>query len=237
MTPDLSQRATAREIIDDPAAVSEKEMQQVLRELELVNRWLGGTSASLKAVAAVLCHWTGHFPIRITDIGTGSADIPRALARWCRRRNLPVQIIAIDSSPSVCLLAHGHVADSSEICVVQGDVFHLPLSRKITDLILCSAFLHHFSARQLTEIISQLRECATTAIVINDLQRHRIAYWSIRLLTRLFSLSPAVRHDGPLSVRKGFHRQELVNLLESAGCRNFEIRWSWAFRLVVTVWV
>ena len=235
--PNLSERATAAEIIDDPANLTAPEMQQVLRELELVNRWLSGTSASLKAVAAVLCHWTGHFPIRITDIGTGSADIPRALARWCRRRNLPVQIIAIDSSPSVCLLAHGHVADSSEICVVQGDVFHLPLSRKSTDLILCSAFLHHFSGRQLTEIMSQLQECATTAIVINDLQRHRVAYWSIRLLTRLFSRSPAVRHDGPLSVRKGFHRQELVDLLESAGCRNFEIRWSWAFRWVVTVWI
>ena len=55
--PNLSERATAAEIIDDPANLTAPEMQQVLRELELVNRWLGGTSASLKAVAAVLCHW------------------------------------------------------------------------------------------------------------------------------------------------------------------------------------
>ena len=232
--PDLSERATAAELIDDPGNITAPEMEQVLEELELVNRWLGGTSSSLKAFTLAR-QWSGRVPIRITDIGTGSADIPRALAGWCRRRNLPVQIVAIDSSPSVCLLAHHHVRDSSEICVVQGDVFHLPLSRKSTDLIFCSAFLHHFSGRQLTEIVSQLRECATTAIVINDLQRHRIAYWSIRLLTRLFSLSPAVRHDGPLSVRKGFHRRELVDLLESAGCRNFEIRWRWAFRWVVVI--
>ncbi len=233
--PDLSERATAAELIDDPTNITAPEMEQVLRELELVNRWLGGTSSSLKAVALALYRWSGRAPIRITDIGTGSADIPLALAGWCRRRNLPVQIVAIDSSPAVCLLAHHHVKDSPEICVVQGDVFRLPLSSKSTDLILCSAFLHHFSDRQLTEMVSRLRECATTAIVINDLQRHRVAYWSIRLLTRLFSRSPAVRHDGPLSVRKGFHRQELVDLLESAGCRNFEIRWRWAFRWMVVV--
>lgn len=232
---DLSERATAAELIDDPAAVTAPEMEQVLRELELVNRWLGGTSTSMKAVAPLLGEWTGRSPIRVTDVGTGSADIPLALAQWCRRRNLPVQILAIDSSPAVCRLARHSVADCPEICVVRGDVSYLPLSTRSTDLILCSAFLHHFSNRQLTEIISRLRECATTAIVINDLQRHRVAYWSIRLLTRLFSRSPAVRHDGPLSVRKGFHRRELVDLLESAGCRDFEIRWRWAFRWVVTV--
>ncbi len=233
--PDLSERATATELIDDPTSITAPEMEQVLRELELVNRWLGGTSSSLEAVAPTLARWSGLAPIRIADIGTGSADIPLALARWCRRRRLPVKIVAIDSSPSVCLLAHHHATGWSEIGVVQGDVFHLPLSRKSTDLILCSAFLHHFSGRQLTEIMSELRECATTTIVINDLQRHRFAYWSIRLLTGLFSRSAAVRHDGPLSVRKGFHRRELVDLLESAGCRNFEIRWRWAFRWVVTV--
>ena len=233
--PDLSERATAAELIDDPLAITTQEMGQVLRELELVNRWLGGTSASLKAVAPLLSEWTGQAPIRITDLGTGSADIPLALLQWCHRRHLRVQIVAVDSSPAVCLLARQRVAGSPQICVVQGDVFHLPFSRRSTDLILCSAFLHHFSDRQLTEIMSRLRECATTAIVINDLQRHRVAYWSIRLLTRLFSRSPAVRHDGPLSVRKGFHRRELVDLLKSAGCRDFEIRWRWAFRWVVTI--
>ena len=41
--PNLSERATAAEIIDDPANLTAPEMQQVLSELELVNRWLGGT--------------------------------------------------------------------------------------------------------------------------------------------------------------------------------------------------
>ncbi len=233
--PDLSERTTEAELIDNPLAVTAQEMEQVLRELELVNRWLGGTSTSLKAVGPFLSKWTGQAPIRIADFGTGAADIPLALARWCRRRNLPVKIAAIDSSPAVCLLARRHAAGFPEIGVVRGDVLRPPLASRSTDLILCSAFLHHFSDRQLIEIISGLRECATTAIVINDLQRHRVAYWSIRLLTRLFSRSQAVRHDGPLSVRKGFHRRELIRLLKSAGCRDFEIRWRWAFRWLVIV--
>ena len=42
--PDLSERATAAELIDDPAGITAQEMEQVLRELELVNRWLEADS-------------------------------------------------------------------------------------------------------------------------------------------------------------------------------------------------
>ena len=233
--PDLSQRSREPEVIDDPAGLSGEAVEQILRELELVNRWLGGTAATLGALAPFLTAPSRARALRIVDIGTGSADIPLALLDWCRRRPRPVRILAIDHNPAVCRLARRHTAGRREIDVVQADLLELPLREKGADFILCSAFLHHFDDRRLQEVLTRLKDCAATAVIWNDLQRHRVAYWSIRILTRLFSRSAAVRHDGPLSVCKGFRRQELVDLLTAAGCRDFEIRWRWAFRWVVVI--
>ena len=234
--PDLSERTTEAELIDNPLAVTAQEMEQVLRELEagqpLAGRdfhQLEGGWPFLEQVDRAgphpdrgLRHRSGRHSTR-----PGSMVSPAQSSREDRRDRLQPGSLPAGSP------ARGWF--SGDRCGQGRRPSAPPLASRSTDLILCSAFLHHFSDRQLIEIISGLRECATTAIVINDLQRHRVAYWSIRLLTRLFSRSQAVRHDGPLSVRKGFHRRELIRLLKSAGCRDFEIRWRWAFRWLVIV--
>ena len=210
-------------------------MEQVLIELALVNRWLGGISACLRSIALLLARETKQGPVIVADIGTGSGDTLCALAARTQRQGNRVQMLAMDINPVACRVAHKEARIWPEIGVVRADVENLPLVKKGVDFILCSTLLHHFGDRQLVEILTSLRESTTTAIIINDLHRHPAAYWAIRLLTRLFSRSRAVCNDGPLSVRKGFTRRELLDLLESAGCRDFRIRWRWAFRWVVTI--
>jgi hypothetical protein len=68
---------------------------------------------------------------------------------------------------------------------------------------------------------------------INDLHRHPMAFYSIRILTKLFSNSYLVKNDAPLSVRRGFRKEELEGLLEQAGLRSYEVSWQWAFRFLV----
>ena len=233
--PDLSRRATEPEIIDNPAHISEQEMEQVLIELALVNRWLGGSSACLRSISQLLSQESRRRPIIVADIGTGSGDILCALAARTQRQGNRVQMLAMDINPVACRMARKQARIWPEIGVVRADVENLPLVKKGVDFILCSTLLHHFGDRKLVELLTNLRESNTTAIIINDLHRHPVAYWAIRFLTRLFSRSRAVRNDGPLSVRKGFTRRELLELLESAGCRDFCIRWRWAFRWVVII--
>jgi hypothetical protein len=73
----------------------------------------------------------------------------------------------------------------------------------------------------------------TSALVlVNDLHRHRVAYASIRLLSRLFSHSVMVKHDGPVSVRRAFRPLELENLARRAGIRATVHR-SFPYRLVL----
>ena len=70
---------------------------------------------------------------------------------------------------------------------------------------------------------------------INDLHRHPFAYYSIRILTSLFSKSYLVKNDAPLSVLRGFKKKELSALLDKAGISNYTIQWKWAFRWLVIV--
>jgi len=68
---------------------------------------------------------------------------------------------------------------------------------------------------------------------INDLHRHYLAYYSIKFLTGLFSKSYLVKNDAPLSVRRGFKRNEWENLLRQAAINSYSIQWKWAFRWLI----
>ena len=211
----------------------------MLDELSLVNRWLGGVTACQTGLSRLLersPRRESDKPLRLVDFGCGSADISAALVRWARSRGRSFRVVAADLNLAVCRHASRSVRrHSTEIQVVQADVHHPPLRAGSCDIILFSAFLHHFSNRQIAEIISDLVQRRRVSIVISDLHRHWFAYWSIRLLAALFSRSPAVRHDGPLSVRKGFRKSDLLDILAAAGISQAWIRWKWAFRWVVVI--
>jgi len=69
-------------------------------------------------------------------------------------------------------------------------------------------------------------------VLVNDLHRHRLAYDSFRVLASLFSKSPMVQHDGPVSIRRAFRPEELLNFAKAAGIPARVYR-SFPFRLVL----
>jgi hypothetical protein len=79
-----------------------------------------------------------------------------------------------------------------------------------------------------------MRENSRLGFFINDLHRHWLAYYSIKFLTKLFSKSYLVKNDAPLSVQRGFRRKEWNAIFEHAGISNFNCKWRWAFRWLIT---
>jgi hypothetical protein len=53
---------------------------------------------------------------------------------------------------------------------------------------------------------------ARLRVVLLDIRRHWLAYWGFVAWSRLFTRNRLVRHDGPLSVLRGFIREELTAL-------------------------
>ena len=71
--------------------------------------------------------------------------------------------------------------------------------------------------------LAEMDRTARRGIVVNDLVRSRMAYALVWLVTRLFARNRMSRHDGPLSVRRAYARDELRVLCEKAGLHDARI--------------
>ena len=227
-TSDFLQRSQEVEIMDDLQCSGEV-VHQTLRELEFINKWLGGNAITLEGVRQLI---RGHKnrTITIADLGCGSGDILRLLANWGRKNNIPMRFTGIDANPHIIAFARKHSEAYPEIYFESLDIFSPDFQQRQFDIILGTLFYHHFQSEVLIEFFSKLKTQALIGWVINDLHRHWVAFHSIRLVTKYFSKSSMVQYDAPLSVLRAFSREELEDILSKAGILKYNLKWKWAFR-------
>ncbi len=101
------------------------------------------------------------------------------------------------------------------------------------DIITSSLFLHHLETPQAIDLLQRMGQAAGTMVLINDLIRSRLGYVLALIGTRVFSRSPIVHVDGPLSVRAAFTVCEARQLAEQAGLQGASIGWRWPFRFLL----
>ncbi|MBS1567088.1 MAG: SAM-dependent methyltransferase, partial [Bacteroidetes bacterium] len=102
-------------------------------------------------------------------------------------------------------------------------------------IIFSSLFCHHFTDEELHDMLPWMQCNALAGFFINDLHRHPLAYYSIKWLTAAFSRSYLVKNDAPLSVRRGFVKNEWQSILRQAGMNRYRLQWKWAFRWLLVV--
>ena len=102
------------------------------------------------------------------------------------------------------------------ILVVRGDGGAPPFGPASFDFVLASQLLHHFSEDRIVSLLRTWSKLARKAIVISDLVRHPVAYYGIRVITKLFTRNVMTRTDGPLSVQRAFTIAEWRELLRRA---------------------
>jgi SAM-dependent methyltransferase len=190
-------------------------LRRTLIDLAWINRTLGGSRVVLKELAPLLGRLPS--PVRILDVGTGYADIPRAIARWARRRGIGVEIEALDRSPEIVGLARQACRDYPEIRVRPGDGLALPHGAGAAHVTLASLLLHHMEGDEPVRLLRGLYKAASRAVIVNDLRRGRLALAATWTGLRLLSGEPLIRHDGPLSVRRAFTPGEALALAREAG--------------------
>jgi ubiquinone/menaquinone biosynthesis C-methylase UbiE len=215
--------------MDDPR-ISVQEMKGTLREIDLVNRFLGGWSASLWLLRRVMAGMKEPAEISLLDLGAGSGGSARAMMRWGRRRGCKVRITLADIHPAVCKIAQ---RQNGSAPVVRADALKLPFQDRSFDFAHASLFLHHFSNEEIHRILREMKRVARRGVLINDLERHSIALGAIEFLTKLFARSRLVRHDAPLSVRRGFRLPEVETWRLWVGFEGLRIRRRFPFRILV----
>jgi ubiquinone/menaquinone biosynthesis C-methylase UbiE len=208
----FERRAVEGEMMDD-LSQPESEFAAAYRELAVINRRLGGIRAIERFLPAAQ-------DLLILDVAAGGCDVSEALLR-----RFPCHIVALD------LNGRGlHLAKSALPLI--GDALDLPFPDRSFDIAMASLFFHHLSNEDCVRVLAQMWRIARRRVIINDLHRHAIAYFSIRVLTRLLSRSRMVRHDAPVSVRRSFRPAELMDIARRAGVPARVYR-SFPYRLVL----
>jgi 2-polyprenyl-3-methyl-5-hydroxy-6-metoxy-1,4-benzoquinol methylase len=152
------------------------------------------------------------------------------MSDWAKAQKVNCQFIGIDANPNTIQAAKDNLTDLENVTFQIQNVFEKSFLDQQVDIITCTLFTHHFTEKELINLFTTFNNKAKVAVVINDLHRHPLAFYSIKLLTALFSKSPMVKNDGPLSVLRSFRKKEIEDLMKAAGLDNFEIKWHWAFR-------
>ena len=240
MIPDFSTRSIGVEIMDDLECSGEV-LHQTLRELEFINKWLGGNRITLDALEQ-LCLTAPKGEITIADLGCGGGEMLRLIDAWGKKKNLQLKLIGLDANPNVIAFAKKNTADYPHIYFETVNIFSSEFLQQEYDVVIGTLFFHHFRDAELKSFFRKLGTRVRLGYIINDIHRHWLAFYSIKILTRIFSRSAMVRYDAPLSVLRAFKRQELTSILNhaclpdrQAGAAQVAIRWRWAFRWQVVV--
>jgi SAM-dependent methyltransferase len=230
----LSTRATTSELMDDLDLATE-ELRQNLDELETINTWLGGYQPVLAALARLRAQFPPSRPLRLADLGSGGGDTLRHIAAWARRRGVGIELTGIDANAFMLSYAAAKSAEYPEINYQQVDIFSPAFAAQRYDVLTASLFCHHFTDAELVPLLRGWQQQASVAVIINDLHRHPLAYYSIKYLTRGLGGSRLVQNDAPLSVARAFTRADWQRLLAQAGIERYQLRWCWAFRWQVII--
>lgn len=227
---DLSQRSGKKELLDNPA-IPFADIKVNMQELNQINSLLGGHQITIAGLKKILKTKAAGDSITICEIGCGGGDNLQAISQWCKKHAIKTLYIGIDIKPECTAYARDRYPELGAQWIT-ADYETVVFTERPT-IIFSSLFCHHFSDEALLPMLSWMKKNSQLGFFINDLHRHFLAYYSIKLLTGFLSKSYLVKNDAPLSVAKGFKKKEWVSIVSAAQIRGVTISWRWAFRYLI----
>tara|TARA_B100000780_G_scaffold179623_1_gene125910 strand:- start:369 stop:1091 length:723 start_codon:yes stop_codon:yes gene_type:complete len=224
---DTSHRSTEMEIMDD-FTMKGVIFRDTLDKLEIINRFLGGNTVTINGLKKLLKNQSKNKTITIVDLGCGHGDILRDVAKFGRKNNYSFNLIGIDANFAAIEYAKELSKEYSELSFKTMDIFSEDFKKQSYDVVLCTLFLHHFKNEELISFLKNTIHKATIGVVVNDLHRHKLAYYLFKLIG-FFIKNKMVREDGLTSVLRAFKRKDLENISTKIKA-HFSIQWKWAFR-------
>jgi len=224
----FSTRSTLEEIMDD-LELSGTTVDQTLKELDSINKWLGGNQVTLMGLEKLLRN-NSQPELHIVDLGCGSGDMLKLVADWARKQGVRLKLTGVDANAYIIGHARKNAHSYPEIEFQVANILDESFQQQQFDVIISTLFTHHFDNQQLSELIIAWRKQSRQGIVINDLHRHWLAYYAITAITKLLSKSSMVKNDGPISVLRGFRKADWEQLMEQCGVDTYSLCWRWAFR-------
>jgi SAM-dependent methyltransferase len=221
-------RSYQKELLDGEG-IPFPDIAQTMRELNTINTLLGGHAITLEGFKKLAKDKT---EITVCEIGCGGGDNLVAIVKYCKVKQIKIHCIGIDYNIECIAFAKQNMdlKDNTDfICSDYAQVYF----ENNPDIIFSSLFCHHFTDEALIYQLKWMNQNAGLGFFINDLHRHWMAYYLIKMLTNLFSKSYLVKNDACLSVARGFKEIDWQNIFFKAGIENYQIAWKWAFRYLL----
>jgi SAM-dependent methyltransferase len=216
------------EILDDPN-VDPDLMTRSLADVARSNSLFGGLSSAIDELKEVL----DELPREATllDVGTGLGDIPCRAREVARQNGIELTTVGLDSALELARASRPVLT-----LAVCGDALRLPFADNSIDIVMCSQVLHHFAGVDALKLLREMNRVARVRVIVSDLRRSWIAAAGLWLASFPLRFHAVSRHDGVVSVLRGFTPDELVDTVRQAVARNPVVHRRRAFR-VTTSWV
>jgi Methyltransferase domain len=223
----MSISSIGAELLDDPAA-DPTLVAESLRNIARANRWFGGAAAVRFGLDRTLARIPPGHTLSLLDLGTGMGDLPRVATAWGSRRGIRIVPVGLELNRVAAALARRTGVPSAVACAGTP-----PVRDRGADIVLVSQVAHHLNSESVIHLLRTCDRIARRAVVVADLQRHALAAPSFRFGARLLGFDAVTIMDGVTSIRRGFSRHELLDLLARAGIDG-EVHHRPGFRLVAT---
>ncbi|HEY2850045.1 MAG TPA: methyltransferase domain-containing protein [Gemmatimonadaceae bacterium] len=229
-------RRRGTELLDDPAADAALATRS-LRDVARANWWFGGTSAviaELKPLLRAAGNTAGNSTsFTLLDVGTGAGDIPALARRVATRSGVRLETVGVELTPA---LAAASTARGGH--AIAADARTLPLADASVDVVTCSQVLHHFEAAEAATLLAEMTRVARKRVIVADIRRAWAAAAGLWAASWALGFHPVSRHDGVLSVLRGFRAHELADTVLAAtgrtpvvhNRRGFRVTASWSPR-------
>jgi 2-polyprenyl-3-methyl-5-hydroxy-6-metoxy-1,4-benzoquinol methylase len=220
-------RTDKAEIMDD-FELKGQELEVVLNDLNNVNKRLGGYKITINGIKKLINK--KDRTLKIADVGCGSGENLRQIAKWAKRENISIELFGIDANLNTISLAKSLSTEFENIQFFQQNIFDEAFSHQQFDIITLSLTLHHFKDKDIKKLLPILYQNSNLGLVINDLHRHWLAYVLFQMYSAVFMKSKIAKHDGKVSILRGFKTSELEGYSTFVKPANIQIEWQWAFR-------
>lgn len=221
-------RQAQPELMDDPA-LDGKAHAHALGMLNRVNRML----RVHHRLHACIGQLSERGDASILDLGAGGGGFLGYLSDRMAPEHGRARLLGLDRSAPAMRCARGW--NSGAIRWLVADARNIPLADNSIDVVTCSLFLHHFDEVDAGRILCEAARVARLGIVVDDLERSRLALGLTWLGTRVLSRSHVFHVDGPRSVHAAFRQQELAELAHRAGLEGARLQKRFPFRLIL-IW-
>lgn len=220
-------RRDGTEILDGDG-LDPRTVQRSMGDVARANALFGGASALLAELEPTLRHLP---PVAtLLDIGTGLGDIPARAGSRARSHGVELRTVGVDIALELAAASARRV--DAAVCA---DALRLPFADDSVDVVTCSQVLHHFPGTSGTELLCEMNRVARVRVVVSDLRRSWTAAGGLWIASFPLLFHPISRHDGVVSVLRGFTPGELGRLVDQAVGAKARVSRRFAFR-VTTSW-